>query len=92
LGVHFVGCIQTGVIYNGTPKGGLMAAEKTLSLMNETLRLLKERNQTLPEVASATDIPFYWLRKFHYGEVKNPSVNRIQKLYEFLSGRKLINE
>lgn len=67
------------------------SSESPMSLMLETLKLLKERGpeQTLPNIASETGIPFYWLRKFHYGEIKDPGVNRIQKLYEFLSGRPL---
>lgn len=60
------------------------------SLMTETLRLLKERSQTLPNITAATKIPFYWLRKFIGGEIKDPGVNRIQALYEYLSGRKLL--
>lgn len=60
------------------------------SLMTETLRLLKDRNQTLPTIMVATGIPFYWLRKFSAGQIRQPSVNRIQKLYEYLSGRQLL--
>ncbi len=60
------------------------------SLMSETHRLLKARSQTLPEISSGTGIPFYWLRKFISGEIDNPSVNRIQKLWEYLSGKKLL--
>ncbi len=60
-----------------------------LSLMTETQRLLKQRSRTLLDVANDTGIPFYWLRKFHYGEIDNPSVNRVQKLYEYLAGKKL---
>jgi hypothetical protein len=62
------------------------------SLMTETLRLLKSRSETLPQIQEATGIPFYWLRKFIGGEIHDPSVNRVQKLYEYLSKRKLINE
>lgn len=61
------------------------------SLMKETLRLLKERGDiTLPAITNATGIPFYWLRKFSGGEIKDPGVNRVQCLWEFLAGRKLL--
>lgn len=66
-----------------------MAATEAESLMLETLKLLRERHETLPEIQSATGIPFYWLRKFLGHEFKDPSVNRVQKLYEYLAGRKL---
>ena len=68
-----------------------MAQTETMSLMTETLRLLKERNQTLPEIQAATGISWYWLRKFAGHEYKDPSVNRVQKLYEYLAGRKLLS-
>ena len=58
------------------------------SLMLETQRLLKERD--LLAVYTATGISFYWLRKFASGEFKNPSVNRVQSLYEFLKGEPLL--
>lgn len=65
-------------------------SNETLSLMTATLKLLKERDKSLPEISEATGIKFYWLRKFHYGEIADPSVNRVQKLYEYLSGRRLV--
>lgn len=59
--------------------------------MQETLRLLKERTNTLDCIHKETGLPFYWLRKFAYGEIKDPSVNRVEKLYEYLSGRRLVD-
>lgn len=58
------------------------------SLMLETIRLAKERK--LQDVFFETHIPFYWLNKFVAGTYKNPSVNRVQYLYEYLTGSKLI--
>lgn len=66
-----------------------MASETPQSLMSETLRLLKERNQTLPEIQAATGISWYWLRRFSSHEFKDPGVNRVQRLYEYLAGKKL---
>ena len=57
------------------------------TLMTETQKLLKD--QDLLEVYAKTGISFYWLRKFASGEFKNPSVNRVQCLYEFLKGQPL---
>jgi hypothetical protein len=59
------------------------------SLMTETIRLLKQRHETLQEIQVATGIPFYWLRKFSGHEFRDPSVNRVQRLYEYLKGQKL---
>ena len=54
------------------------------TLMVKTIDLLKDRD--LFEVYSETKISPYWLRKFVTGEFKNPSVNRVQYLYQHLSG------
>lgn len=58
------------------------------SLMLTTLALLKGKD--LFQIYSQTKIPFYWLKKFNAGEFLNPSANRVQALYEHLSGTKLI--
>ena len=58
------------------------------TLMLETQKMLKD--QDLLTVYSETGISFYWLRKFASGEFKNPSVNRVQRLYEFLKGDPLL--
>jgi hypothetical protein len=62
---------------------------KTGTLMEETIRLLRERTKAFPNIAQETGISFYWLRKFAYHEVADPSVNTVQKLYEYLADRKL---
>lgn len=59
------------------------------TLHSRTLALLKDDGRSLPLVASQSGLPFYWLKKFSAGEIHDPSVNRIQKLYEFLAKRPL---
>lgn len=59
------------------------------SLHDRTLLLLKESGATLPEIYKETHLPYYWLKKFSSGEIRDPSVNRVQRLYEFLSGKRL---
>ena len=58
------------------------------SLMKQTSALL--RDQDLLKIYAETKISFYWLRKFVAGDFRNPSVNRVQYLYEHLSGTKLL--
>ena len=62
------------------------------TLMQRTIVLLRERKESLPELAEATGLPFYWLRKMVAQEIRDPSVNRVQKLYEHLTGKPLITE
>lgn len=63
--------------------------KRPFSLLKRTLELLKEDSRSLIEIYTATGIPYYWLKKFSAGEFANPSVNRVQFLYEFLSGQQL---
>lgn len=57
------------------------------SLMRVTQQLVEKEN--LLALYTDTGISFYWLRKFASGQFANPSVNRVQFLYEKLSGKKL---
>lgn len=59
------------------------------SLMQKTHALIKDCDLTLPELFKETGIPFYWLRQFKAGYFPNPSVNRVQYLYEYLMKGKL---
>lgn len=59
------------------------------SLYSRTLDLLKQSGIPLPEIYKETHLPYYWLKKFSSGEIRDPSVNRVQRLYEFLADRKL---
>lgn len=63
--------------------------DQPLMLMQKTVELLKTKD--LIQVSAETRISFYWLRRFLGGGFKNPSVNRVEYLYEHLSGTKLFN-
>lgn len=58
--------------------------EKTKKLLNE-----RPRKLLLANISFETGLTVPWLKKFAIGEIENPSVNRIQKLYEFLTGKSL---
>lgn len=60
------------------------------SLMLVTAILLKNDKRTLRMLSDAMGVPFFWLKKFSAGEIKNPSVNRVQYVFEFLAKRKLV--
>jgi hypothetical protein len=59
------------------------------SLYQETLKLLKDNNESLLDIHKEANLPYFWLKKFKAGEIKDPSVNRVQSLYEYLTGKKL---
>jgi hypothetical protein len=61
---------------------------KELSLLTTTRELLLAQ-PARASVARACGLHLNWLEKFAAGKFKDPSVNRVQALYEHLSGKKL---
>lgn len=59
------------------------------SLMARTLELLDADDRSVLEIHHATGISFYWLRKFKARTFVDPSVNKVQFLYEHLTNAKL---
>jgi hypothetical protein len=57
-----------------------MPADKPCTLYTATLNLLHQHARSLVDIHKESGVPFYWLKKFSAGEVKDPSVNRVQKL------------
>jgi len=57
--------------------------------MISTHRMLLEHDGPLSEIYRDSGLPFYWLVKFRRGLIKDPSVNRVQRLYEFLTKQRL---
>lgn len=47
------------------------------------------RGVSLDELKRLTGLPDSWLRKFRQGEIAEPSVNRVELVYQKLTGRKL---
>jgi len=62
------------------------------SLLRVTRDLFARRTESIPYIAVKAGVPFYWLMKFADGTTKDPSVNRVQRLYEYLSGHKLLED
>lgn len=58
------------------------------SLLLRTRALLTERNDFL-DVYKHTGISPSWLWRLATGRIRNPSVNRVQNLYEYLTATKL---
>jgi len=62
----------------GEPQGTLM--QRTIALM---------QGKDLIRLSVDANVNYFWLKKFSKGQVDNPSVNRVQRLYEYLSRAKL---
>ena len=59
------------------------------TLLEITLDLLEGTEETLTEIGTSTGLPYEWLKKLKYRKISDPSVGRIQTLYEHLSGQAL---
>ena len=60
-------------------------------LYQAVLRLIEERPRivTLKDIADGADVPLAWLKTFAAGNIRDPSVNRIEVLYGYLTGKSL---
>lgn len=58
------------------------------SLLSRTVNLLQEHKQ-FDLLARETKLSIYWLQKLSTGSIKDPSVNKVQKLYEYLTRKPL---
>lgn len=63
--------------------------EKEGTLLSKVRALLKDCEETNLELFQATGLPPGWIDTVKRGVVKDPSVNRIQKLYEHLTKKNL---
>lgn len=61
-----------------------------MSTLNaRTLELLKADPRPLTQLSIESKIPYHWLSSYRYGKAASPSVDRVQALYEFLTGKSL---
>jgi hypothetical protein len=60
-------------------------------LLSKTRELLANTSETYLDIYSATGLTPTWLSLVANDKLKDPSVNKIQKLYEHLSGKELFN-
>lgn len=61
--------------------------ERSGSLMQKTIELC--RPHKAKDLEQLTGVPWHWLHQFKRGKINDPSVNRVQHIYETLTGTKL---
>ncbi|UZT28638.1 hypothetical protein pD_gene0031 [Vibrio phage 033B] len=66
-----------------------LPSEQEHSLLAKTRELLLADPRSNYQLSLALQLPYHWLRDLENGRCKNPAVNRVQYLYEQLSGKKL---
>lgn len=64
----------------------------TTLLRDTTLKLLQNRSSqiNLKEISEKSSLPLFWLKSFYTGKCADPGVNRVQALYEYITGEKLV--
>ena len=55
------------------------------TLLVRTMELLNECKLSMIKIHVMTDLPYHWLQQLSTNKTTDPSVNRIQYLYEFLT-------
>ena len=60
-------------------------------LRAKVLELLdnRPRTVTLKDIAEGSGLPEAWLKTFAAGKIADPSVNRVETLYTYLTGKPL---
>ena len=67
-----------------------LKCDQPQSFLTKTRELLVASDLTIAEIHVATGLPFYWIRQVRSLDYRqSPSVNRVQTLYEFLTGAPL---
>ena len=57
------------------------------SLLQKTIELMQD--QKTMEVRDATGLNYHWLVALKQGKIPDPGVQKIQLLYEYLTGKKI---
>jgi len=72
-------------------KAPSLRTPKHSKLKTKVLELLQDTPFTLAEIAEACDVSVPWIARLKgpHGDTLNPSVDRMEELYEFLSGKEL---
>jgi hypothetical protein len=63
--------------------------EAECTLLARTRGMIQQSNLKPHDIFKETGLPFYWLVSFSKGTAKDPSVNRVQYLYEYLAKKQL---
>lgn len=60
-------------------------------LRDTVLSLVQNRpvHQTLKQISADTGLQLGWLKLFAQNKISNPSCNRVEKLYEYMTGKPL---
>jgi hypothetical protein len=55
------------------------------SLLDKTLKLLRNDPRNLSQIATISGLGYFWLRQVKNGTIKNPGIRQIERLHAALS-------
>lgn len=64
---------------------------KRSELLKETLCLLDKDIRSLLNIANDTKLGYHWLSSLKQRKIREPSVNKIEILYKYLSGKSILS-
>lgn len=73
-----------------TRRHAMPDATQGKTLLEETQRLMRQTSQTYLDIYAATGLNPTWLSHIATGKIADPSVNKVQTLYEHLKGAPLL--
>jgi hypothetical protein len=67
-----------------------IAFENFSQLQKATRELLAKTNSSLLDLSVSAEVGYHWLQKFKAGKIASPNADAVQRLYETMSGKKLV--
>ena len=80
---------HTAELQNMNENSPISSINSEESLYKVTRQLLQCSEEGVWEISTKTGLGYFWLRQLKAGNIVDPGVNKIQKLYEYLTKKKL---
>lgn len=58
---------------------------KKETLLEKTRRLAKQDERSNADLARLTGLNYFWIRNFRSAHVKNPGIQKVEQLHDFLN-------
>jgi len=59
-----------------------------IDIREQARRYLHDHPASADKLSKRLDVPYWWLVKFRSGEIKNPSVERLQRIVDFMAAER----
>lgn len=59
-----------------------------IEIREQARQYLHEHPASADKLAKRLDVPYWWLVKFRAGAIQNPSIERLQRVVDFMAAEK----